>query len=82
MIDDEDENENEKATNAHNDVSDFINKALYQHEPMLLGSLLVLQGLGIFKSMLNEADYEEFCVKVYKDRNRVKKTFIEPNADF
>lgn len=70
--------EDEQATNAHNDVSDFITKALYQHEPMLIGSLLVLQGLGIFKSMLNEADYEEFCVKVYKDRNRVKKTFISP----
>jgi len=82
MINDENENEDEKATNAHNDVSDFIKKALYQHEPMLLGSLLVLQGLGIFKSMLDEADYEEFCVKVYKDRNRVKKTFTEPNADF
>jgi hypothetical protein len=63
----------EKSENAANDVADFTKKALYQHEPLLLGSIMVIQGLGIFKSMLNESDYEEVCVKIYRDRNRVTK---------
>jgi len=68
MISDE-----QKGQDAANDVADFIKRALYQHEPLLLGSLLVIQGLGIFKSMLDESDYEELCSKIYSDRNRVTK---------
>jgi hypothetical protein len=68
MISDE-----QKSQDAASDVSDFIQKALLQHEPLLLGSLLVIQGLGIFKSILDEAAYEELCIKIYSDRNRVIK---------
>jgi len=68
MISDE-----QKGQDTANDVADFIKRALYQHEPLLLGSLLVIQGLGIFKSMLDESDYEELCSKIYSDRNRVTK---------
>lgn len=62
---------------AAEDVAEFIKKALYQYEPFLIGSLLVIQGLGIFKSLLSEEDYEEICEKIYNDRSRVRKILGE-----
>ena len=60
---------------AAEDVNEFIQKALYQYEPMLLASFLVIQGLGIFKSYLDPGEYDKFCKKVYDDRFRIKEYF-------
>ena len=62
---------------AAEDVQEFITKALYQHEPMLLASFMVIQGLGMFKSCLSPEDYNKFCKKVYDDRFRIKEYFID-----
>lgn len=67
------EEDNSRA--AAEDVSEFIQKALYQYEPMLLASFMVIQGLGVFKSCLAPEDYEKFCKKVYDDRHRVQEYF-------
>lgn len=67
--------ENDNSDQAAEDVAEFITKALYQYEPLLIGSLLVINGLGIFRSLLQEADYEEICQKIYSDRERVTKIF-------
>jgi len=66
-------NEEDVSKAAAEDVSEFIQKALYQYEPMLLASFMIIQGLGIFKSCLDPVEYEIFCKKVYEDRNRVKE---------
>lgn len=70
-------NEEYASREAAEDVNDFIQKALYQHEPMLLASFLVIQGLAMFKSCLDPDDYDKFCKKVYEDRFRIKEYFNE-----
>lgn len=57
------------------DVDEFIQKALYQHEPLLLSSLMIIRALGIHKSLLKPEDYDLFCKKVYEDRNRIVNYF-------
>ncbi len=69
-------NSDEISKLAAEDVNEFIQKALYQYEPMLLASFLVIQGLGIFKSSLTPEEYDEFCQKVYNDRFRIKEYFF------
>jgi len=62
---------------AAEDVDEFINKALYQHDPMTLGSLMIIRGLGIFKSLIDAEQYDVFCRIVYNDRNNVINYFKE-----
>lgn len=69
--------EEEISKAAAEDVKEFIQKALYQYEPMLLGSFMVIQGFSIFKSCLSKEDYNDFCKKVYDDRFRIKGYFID-----
>ena len=69
-------NSDEISKLAAEDVNEFIQKALYQYEPMLLASFLVIQGLGIFKSSLTPEEYDKFCQKVYNDRFRIKEYFF------
>lgn len=71
--------EDELSKAAAEDVSEFIQKALYQYEPMLLGSFMIIQGLAIFKSCLTKEEYNEFCKKVYEDRFRIKEYFLDDN---
>lgn len=71
--------EDELSKSAAEDVSEFIQKALYQYEPMLLGSFMIIQGLAIFKSCLSAGEYEEFCKKVYDDRYKVREFFLDDN---
>jgi len=69
--------EEEISKAAAEDVAEFIQKALYQYEPMLLGSFMIIQGLAIFKSCLSKEDYNDFCKKVYDDRFRIKEYFLD-----
>ena len=69
--------EEEISKAAAEDVAEFIQKALYQYEPMLLASFMIIQGLGMFKSCLSKEDYNDFCKKVYDDRFRIKEYFLD-----
>lgn len=66
-------NDDDLSRLAGEDVAEFIKKALYQHEPLLLASFLVINGLAMFKGSLDPEDYNKFCKKVYEDRNRIKE---------
>lgn len=68
------ENQDEKlAREAMDDTYEFIQKMSYQYDPMLIAAYMVIQGLGLYKTMLSPEDYEVMCEKIYEGRNRIKE---------
>ncbi|NBV27752.1 hypothetical protein EBS02_01865 [bacterium] len=55
------------------DTIDYINRALYQHNPLALAASLVTLGLAIYRTTLSDEEYEKICTAIYDTRFRIKK---------
>lgn len=55
------------------DTIDYINRALYQHNPLALAASLVTLGLAMYRTSLSDEDYDKMCTAIYDTRFRIKK---------
>ena len=55
------------------DTIDYINRALYQHNPLALAASLVTLGLAMYRTSLSDEDYDKICTTIYDTRFRIKK---------
>ena len=67
------EDEEQSARDARDDTYEFIQKMSYQYDPLLIAANMVIQGLGIYKTMLEPEEYDSLCKKIYNDRDRIKE---------
>jgi len=54
------------------DTDEFISKMLFQHPPDAIAACMILKGLGVYKAMFSDEEYELICEKIYEDRYKVK----------
>lgn len=55
------------------DVAEFIQKALYQYEPLQISTSMLAQSLSLAKTYLDPEDFVKFCDYVFKNTHRVKR---------
>ena len=55
------------------DTIDYINRALYQHNPLALAASLVTLGLAMYRTSLSDEDYDKMCTAIYDTRFKIKK---------
>lgn len=67
------EDEEQNARDARDDTYEFIQKMSYQYDPLLIAANMIIQGLGIYKKVLEPNEYESLCEKIYTDRNQINK---------
>ena len=54
------------------DVTEFIQKASYQYDPMQIATAMLAQSLSLTKTMLSEEDFQKYVSFVYSNMHRVK----------
>ena len=66
-------NEDNLARDACNDTLEFIQKMSYQYDPLMTAAYMVIQGFGLYKTLLSSEEYELMCEKMYNERHRIKE---------
>ncbi|NBP03249.1 MAG: hypothetical protein EBU90_24755 [Proteobacteria bacterium] len=61
----------QKFKEAAEDTDEFITKMLYQYEADTISALLIIKGMGMYKSIFLDDEYQKICEKIYMDRNKV-----------
>ena len=54
------------------DTDEFISKMLFHYPPDAIAACMILKGLGVYKAMFSDEEYELICEKIYEDRYKVK----------
>ena len=66
-------NGNEEMDVVYHDTIDYINRALYQHNPLALAASLVTLGLAMYRTSLSHEEYDKMCFIIYDERFKIKK---------
>jgi len=66
-------NEDEEMNTVYSDTIDYIDRALYQHNPLALAASLVTLGLAMYRTALSDEDYDSICGTIYGKRFKIKK---------
>ena len=64
--------EDDKVTLAHEDVQEFIQKMGYQYSPMMIAAVMIVQAMRLYKSSLNQEEYDMMMSNIFQSRNRIK----------
>ena len=57
----------------HDDTMDFVNRAMFQHEPLALAACLTSIGFSIYRTALSEEDYQMVIKAIFDKRGEVRK---------
>jgi hypothetical protein len=57
----------------HDDTMDFVNRAMFQHDPLALAACLTSIGFSIYRTSLNEEDYQIMVKSIFDNRGKIKK---------
>ena len=70
----ESDDDNQKSIDlAHEDVMEFIQKMSYQYTPMTIAACMMVHTLRLYRTHLNDIEYEMMMNKIFESRHRINR---------
>lgn len=63
----------DKMQELYNNYFEFTSNQLEDHKPMQIAAIMMAQALSIYKTILNEVDYERLVDTISDSRDNVQK---------